>query len=185
MAVSDGFAQAIVTFDDGISASEAASRVEAAAPGSVSIYSQPSPPPDVANLSAVRSLPPALAAFLFLLAVAAVGHALATSVRRRRHDLGTVRSLGFLRRQVGQAVVIQSGTLLAIGVVAGTPIGVALGRVVWRVVADGLGVEAAPAVPVVILAALVPAAAVVAVVVATLPARTATRLRTVDALRAE
>ena len=31
--------------------------------------------------------------------------------------------------------------MLAIGVIAGTPIGVALGRVVWRLVADGLGVD--------------------------------------------
>ena len=61
-------------------------------PEAISVYSFSSPPPDVANLDGVQFLPRVLGLFLGLLAIAAVGHALATSVRRRRHDLGIVRS---------------------------------------------------------------------------------------------
>lgn len=185
LAVSDGFEQPIVTFDDGIPTAEAAARLEVVMPDSVSVYAFPSPPPDVANLRAVRSLPPALAAFLFLVAIAAIGHALATSVRRRRRDLGMVRAIGFVRTQVRAAVTVQAATLMAIGVVAGAPLGVATGRVVWRIVAEGLGVEAAPAVPIAMLAALVPVAVLSSLALAALPGRAATRLRPAEALHAE
>ena len=51
-------------------------------------------PQDVLNLRNVRPLPRALAAFLVLLGVAALGHALVTSVRRRRHELAVLRADG-------------------------------------------------------------------------------------------
>ena len=44
--------------------------------------------------------------------LAAVGHALATSVRRRRHDLGIVRSLGFVARDVLRTIAAQSWTMV-------------------------------------------------------------------------
>jgi hypothetical protein len=185
VAVSDGFERGIVTFADSVPMATAGERLAEVVPDGASVYALPSPPPEVANLDAVRSLPPALAAFLFLLAAAAVGHALATSVRRRRHDLGTVRALGFLRAQVRAAVTVQSATLLTGGLVLGAPLGVAVGRMAWRGVADGLGVEAAPATPSVALAALLPVAAVVAVALAALPGRAAARLEAADALRVE
>lgn len=96
-----------------------------------------------------------------------------------------VRAIGFVRRQVRGAVTVQAATLLTIGVVIGAPLGVATGRVAWRTVADGLGVEAAPAVPMLMLAALVPVASLASLVLAAFPGRAAARLRTVDALRAE
>ncbi len=185
LAVSDGFEQTIVTFDDGISASEAAARLEAVVPDSGSVYAFASPPPDVANLEAVQSLPPVLAAFLSLVAVAAVGHALATSVRRRRRDLGTVRAIGFVGSQVHRSVRVQATTLLAIGIVVGTPLGVATGRVAWRTVAAGLGVQAAPATPLGVVAALVPLGLVLSALLAALPGRAATALQPAEALRTE
>lgn len=185
LAVSDGFERAIVTFDEGISTTEAADRVEAALPESMSVYAFPAPPPDVANLTAVRSVPLALAWFLLLLAVAAVGHAVATTVRRRRHDLATVRALGFLRRQVRLAVGVQSATLLALGVLVGTPLGLALGRVAWRATTVGLGLDPTPEVPVAWFAAIVPVAAVVAALVSAVPGRRATRSTAAGTLRLE
>ena len=68
---------------------EAARRVRDRLPDAISVYSFPSLPPDVANLDGVQFLPRVLGLFLGLLAIAAVGHALASSVRRRRHDLGS------------------------------------------------------------------------------------------------
>lgn len=185
VAVSDGFERGIVTFASSVPLATAAERLEQVDPDAASVYALPSPPPEIANLSAVRSLPPALAAFLFLLAAAAVGHALATSVRRRRHDLGTVRALGFVRAQVRTAITVQSVTLLAGGLLVGAPLGTALGRMAWRAVAGGLGVDPSPATPGLALAALVPVAALVAIALAALPGRVAARLAPADALRVE
>lgn len=185
LSVSDGFEQTIITFNDGITATEAAARLDEVIPDSSSVYAFPSPPPDVASLDAVRSLPPALAAFLSLVAIAAVGHAVATSVSRRRRDLGTVRALGFVRQQVRTSITMQAATLLAIGIAVGAPLGVATGRVLWTTVAGGLGVEAAPAVPIPILAALVPIGALISLAVGALPGRAATRLLPAEALRTE
>ena len=103
VAQTDGFDQAVVGFDDGIDEDEAARRVQDRLPEAISVYSFSSPPPDVANLLGVQFLPRVLGLFLGLLAVAAVGHALATSVRRRRHDLGVVRAVGFVARDVLRA----------------------------------------------------------------------------------
>jgi ABC-type antimicrobial peptide transport system permease subunit len=50
--------------------------------------------PQVQALRDVAVLPLALAAFLGLLAVAAVGYALSIAVRRRRHELAVLRALG-------------------------------------------------------------------------------------------
>ncbi|MEO7430199.1 MAG: ABC transporter permease, partial [Acidimicrobiales bacterium] len=110
LAVSDGFSQVVVAFDDGISIDEAVERVTAIAPDSVSFYARPSPPPEVANLKQVRSLPIALAGYLAALALAAVAHALASGVRRRWRDIGVVRALGFVARDVRRTITTQAGT---------------------------------------------------------------------------
>jgi hypothetical protein len=47
----------------------------------------------------VAALPLALSAFLAVLAVGGVGHALSIAVRRRRHELAVLRALGLTRRQ--------------------------------------------------------------------------------------
>ena len=174
-----------VTFADGISEAEAAERITSVAPNAVSVYSYPVLPTDVANLNDARPLPRALAVFLGLLGLAAVGHALATSVQQRRRELGTVRSLGFLGRQVRRAVTVQSTTMVLGGLAIGAPLGIVVGRTVWRGVADGLGVVSAPTVPVALLMAVVPAAIVAGVLLAWYPAHMARRGVALDALRAE
>lgn len=185
LAGSDGFGQALVTFAPTVSAAEARHRMTAALPDSMSVYAFPSPPPDVANLAAVRFLPRLLGVFLGLLALAAVGHALATSLRRRRHDISIVRALGFVGRDVARTISAQSLTLMVIGLAAGVPLGLAIGRVSWRMVADGIGVSSQPTTPPVALVTLGAAALVAGLVVAAFPGRMAARLPTVKALRAE
>ena len=108
------------------------------------MYSFSSLPPDVANLTGVQFLPRVLGLFLGLLAMAAVGHALATSVRRRRHDLGS-RAVGrFVARDVLRTLTAQAWTLVAIGLAFGIPLGIALGQVSWQRVAEQIGVRARP-----------------------------------------
>ena len=81
-------------------------------------------------------LPLALAAFLTLLALAAVGHALSIGVRRRRHELAVLRALGLTRRQSRLVIATQASLLALIGLAFGIPLGVALGRTLWRAAAD-------------------------------------------------
>jgi hypothetical protein len=185
LAHSDGEGTTVATFADGISPEEAAHRVASVSPDAISIYSYATLPTEVANLDDVRPLPRALAVFLALLGLAAVGHALTTSVHRRRRELGTVRSLGFRGGQVGRAVAVQSETMIVGGLLVGIPLGVVVGRTVWRAVAESLGVVSSPTVPVTLLAVLVPAALVAGFIIALYPAWVAQRGVALDALRAE
>jgi ABC-type lipoprotein release transport system permease subunit len=185
VARSDGFGQAMVSFRPGVDLDEAEAIVEEVAPDSITVYARPSRPPDVANLAQVRRMPLALAAFLVVLAVAAVVHALVVAVRRRRRDLGVVRAIGFLRQQVRSSIVVQAVTLVVVGLLAGIPLGIVLGRTAWAVVANGMGVGASPDVPTAAVGAMVPIGVVLAALAAVLPARSAARLRTTEALSAE
>ncbi|MFL6204821.1 MAG: ABC transporter permease [Acidimicrobiales bacterium] len=181
----EGFDRGIVTFESGITQDEAASRMEQLVPGSMSVYAHPSPPPDVANLEAVRFLPRLLGLFLGVLALAAVGHALATSTRRRRHDLGIVRSFGFVGRDLRRALGAQSMTLIGGGLLLGIPIGIAIGRTAWKVVADGIGVRPEATAALGMLLAVIACGLVASLLLAVVPGRAAARRSTVAALRVE
>ena len=183
--IDEGFGRGIVAFEPGVTLDEAAARMEELAPGSMSIYAYPTPPPDVANLEAVQFLPRLLGLFLSILALAAVGHALATSTRRRRHDLGIVRSLGFVSRDLRRTLDTQSMTLVAGGLLVGIPIGIAVGRIAWKVVADGIGVRADATAAAGVLAAVIAAALVASLLLAVAPGRAASRRNAVEALRVE
>lgn len=183
--LSDGFGASLVRFAPGVTMAEGEAAVASIAPDSLSIYAYPSKPSDVANLDQVRSIPLALAGFLVLIALAAVGHALITSVRRRRRDIGIVRSLGFRRRQVLATVAVQSATLVVVGLLLGVPLGMVAGRTAWSLVADGLGVATSPTVPVGVLLVLLPGALVAATAMAMWPAQAAARVRAAEALRTE
>jgi ABC-type lipoprotein release transport system permease subunit len=185
VAQSSGFDEIVTTFADGIDQDEAAARVEKVLPDSLSVYGFPSPPPDVENLAGVQRLPRLLGLFLGLLALAAVGHALATSVRRRRHDLGIVRSLGFVGRDVVRTLTAQSWTLAALGLVVGIPLGIAIGRVAWGVVAEGIGVRPDASTSLGVVAAVVVLSGLAAALLALLPGILAARQRAVDTLRVE
>jgi ABC-type lipoprotein release transport system permease subunit len=142
-------------------------------------------PQDVALLRNVRTLPKALAAFLVLLGLGALGHVLATAVRRRRHDLAVLRALGFRPLQVGACVAWQAVTVSLVALVGGIPVGVAAGRWSWRWVADATPLLYAPPVAAAVVLVSIPAALALAGVMATLPARRAARLRPAEVLRAE
>ena len=97
------------------------------------------PAPPLEQVQAVRdvaALPLALSAFLAVLAIGAVGHALSIAVRRRRHELAVLRALGLTRRQSRLVIVTQATLLAVIGLAFGIPLGIALGRTLWRAAAD-------------------------------------------------
>ncbi len=135
--------------------------------------------------SRVRATPVVLAALLAILALATLAHTLGTSIRRRRRDLAILKTLGFVRRQVSAALAWQATVLAAIAVVIGVPLGVAGGRWLWAVFARQLGVATSARLPVVAVIVTVPAALVVANLIAAIPAGIAARTRPAVVLRSE
>jgi len=142
-------------------------------------------PSPVAELGRLRVLPLALAVFFAILAVATVAHALVTTVRRRRHDLAILRSVGFTARQSRGAIAWQATLLAVAGVVFGVPLGIVAGRAVWRSLAESFPVVYVPPLAVVVIAVVVPAAIAVVNAIAVGPGRAAARIRPADALRVE
>jgi predicted lysophospholipase L1 biosynthesis ABC-type transport system permease subunit len=106
-------------------------------------------------------------------------------VRRRRHDLAILKALGFVRRQVSAAVAWQATTVALVALAVGLPLGVALGRWSWSLLADRIGVGAPPVTPGPALLAGVAGTVLVANLVAAWPGRVAARTRPAVALRSE
>jgi ABC-type lipoprotein release transport system permease subunit len=144
-----------------------------------------SPIPEQRQLLQVQAIPWFLAGFLALLGIAAVGHALATAVRRRRRDLAVLRAVGMTRPQSRVVVVAQATILALIGLAVGIPLGVALGRTVWRYVADITPVYYVPPIALVALALVVPLALLAANLMAIRPSWRAANMRLGEELRSE
>ncbi|TKK83906.1 FtsX-like permease family protein, partial [Herbidospora galbida] len=146
---------------------------------------QVEPPFQLSELRRHRVLPIALAVFLAVLGAGAVGHALATAVRRRAHDLAVLRALGLTRGQARLAVATQATLLAVAGLAFGVPLGPAAGRVVWRVTADATPLLYVPPVAAWALLLVGPVALLIANLLAAWPGRTAARLPAGLLLRAE
>jgi len=129
--------------------------------------------------------PVLLAAGLALCAVVALGLALLAAVRRRRRDLALLKMLGLTQRQLASVIAWQASIAAVVGIVAGIPLGIALGRWLWTLFAQEIGAVPAPTVPVwwVVVAGL--AAIILANVVAAIPGRSAARTPTALVLRDE
>ena len=142
-------------------------------------------PVAVADLGRIKDLPLALGAFFALLACATVAHALVTTVRRRRHDLAVLRSIGFTRRQTRGAIAWQATLLATVGIVVGVPLGIAVGRLAWRWLADDFPIAYVPPLAALAVAVVATAAIALANALAAGPAHLATRIRPAEALRVE
>ena len=120
------------------------------------------PPSRVASLEQIGSVPRLLAIALGALGLGGVIHTLLLASRRRRHDLAVVTALGFTRRQVASTVRWQGVLTAGAGVLVGVPLGVIVGRVVWKQVADGVGAVDLVSIPWLVLL-LVPVVALLTV----------------------
>src|SRR5207248_498821 len=100
---------------------------------------RPYPGGEVGDLARVDFLPYALAGLLVVMAIGALALTLVASVRRHRRDLAVLKTIGFVRRQVSATVAWQATVLAAGAVLVGIPVGVALGRWTWDLVAHGVG----------------------------------------------
>ena len=161
---------------------EVASLTRAVAPVPVASAALPR---DLASFGRVDGLPIAVAAILGVMAGAVLVYTLLSAIRRRRRDLGVLKALGFLRRDVARTVTVQAMTLGALALAIGLPVGVVLGRLVWQRFADWQGIPSVPTVSPWVLLLVGVAVLVVAALIAIVPARFAARTAPADALRAE
>ena len=95
------------------------------------------------------------------------------------------KSLGFIPRQLRQAVAWQATTIAAIALIIGLPAGVAAGRWAWRYLAPQLGVLPEPAIPLTAIFIAIPAALVLANLIAAAPGQAAARTQPATILRTE
>jgi hypothetical protein len=183
------FHAATVVLRPGADPHAVAGRLNAAAAaakgGQAITFGPPNPIPQVQEIKDVSVLPMALGAFLALLAIGAVGHALATSVRRRRRELAVLRALGLTRWQSRLVITTQASLLALIGLVFGVPLGIILGRLVWRVAANTAPLAYHPPFALWALLLTGPLALLAANLMAAWPAARAARLRAGQILHTE
>lgn len=142
-------------------------------------------PTDILNFGRVQSMPFVLGAILATIAAATLAHLLLSAVRRRRRDLAILKTLGLVRGQVASTVAWQATTVVVVSLVVAVPLGVALGRWVWTLLADDLGVVARPQVPLLALVVVAGAAVLLANAIALVPGQIAARTHPATDLRSE
>ena len=142
-------------------------------------------PIEIDRLHQIDWLPVSAAVSLGGLALLAVAHALVTAVRRRRRELGLLKTLGFERSQVRATVAWQATMLGLVGLIVGIPIGVLTGDLIWRLVAESLGVAVVSTIPLLGILLVIPCTLALVNLIAFLPTRTAARTRPGVALRSE
>ncbi|HYB86127.1 MAG TPA: ABC transporter permease [Streptosporangiaceae bacterium] len=142
-------------------------------------------PDGVTNYARIDGIPEALALLLAVLGVAVLGQLMVVSGWRRRRDIAMLKALGLVRQQIRAIVAWQVTTLTGIALLAGLPLGVAVGRWAWALFSGSLGVPPGAAVPVPFVLLMIPAAILAGYTAAWWPARAAARLSPARVLRAE
>jgi ABC-type lipoprotein release transport system permease subunit len=142
-------------------------------------------PVELVNFGESVNFPLLFGGMLALFAAATMVHLLLVSVSRRRAEAGLLKVLGFVRYQVAAVVSWQATAVALAGIAAGVPLGIAAGKVFWRVFATNFGVVPLTVVEVLPVAALAFGVLAAANVLAFFPALLAARSRPAQLLRAE
>ena len=142
-------------------------------------------PASVTNLGQVTTLPRYLAAFLGIMSLATLSHALSVSVRRRSRELATLSALGMTPRASSAVVASHALTIVAIAIVVGVPAGLAIGTRIWTPIAHGAHVVVHSVAPGSSIALHLLATVAATSVLAAIPAWRALRLRAAHTVRAE
>jgi putative ABC transport system permease protein len=172
----------ILSLDDGTDPTLAAEQLRDAVDTAVEL---PLEQAAIRNVDRVRQLPFVMAGVVTLLAVVSLTHALVLAVGRHRHVLGVLKGLGFTRRQVSATVAWHATAYAVLAGVVAVPLGIALGRWGWSLVAGSLGVPSVPIVPLVAPVLALAGLVLLANLTAAYPAWRAARLSTAAALRTE
>ena len=171
----------VVRFASGVDKAEAITRLQEQLP----TIEPPRAPSAVLNLREIGSLPYYLAAFLGALGAAAMIHSLVMTARRRRRDLAVCRAIGFVPRQVVGALGAHAVATTLVGLAIGIPLGFALGRQVFSLVARRAHILADYPVPFGLALLVVPATIVLALAIAVVPASLTAHVPPAHILRAE
>jgi hypothetical protein len=150
-----------------------------------SFAQRPVIPTSLVNFGEAVNFPLILGLMLAVFGAATLLHLLVVSVARRRREVGLLRALGFVNRQVGAAVCWQATTVALVGIVVGVPLGIAAGQLAWRAFAVNLGVVPVSVVSIGLIAALGAGILVVANVLAIAPALVAARSHSATLLRTQ
>jgi len=142
-------------------------------------------PVELVNFGESVNFPLLFGGLLTLFGAATMVHLLLVSVTRRRAEAGLLKVLGFVRYQVAAVVSWQATAVALVGIAVGVPLGIAAGKIAWRVFATDFGVVPVSVVPAAPLAALACGVLIAANVIAGLPALLAARSRPAQLLRAE
>ena len=105
------------------------------------------PPTELLDFGRVQDLPLLLALLLVGLAAVTLFLTLISSATRRRPELAILKAVGYRPNQLRHVVACQSTVMTLVGLVVGLPLGIALGRWLWVLVAEHLGLMAQPVVP--------------------------------------
>jgi hypothetical protein len=142
-------------------------------------------PKTVQDLSRVRRAPSTLAGVFVALAAGVLAHGLLGATRDRRRELAVLRALGLRPRGARAAIHWQAATVATVATLVGVPLGVAAGRTLWRVFADGINADAPAGMPWPWIVAAPLAGVFLALAVAAIPAWRAGGIRPAVALRSE
>jgi hypothetical protein len=96
-------------------------------------------PARVVTLHRVRSTWRVGFALLATLLVLLLAYLVAVTIRARRHDVAVIRTLGLRTRHVRGALGAESAMVSLLIVVIGIPVGLVLGRLLWHVVTESIG----------------------------------------------
>jgi FtsX-like permease family len=132
-------------------------------------------PTSLVNFGEAVNFPLIFGVMLAVVGAATLAHLLVVSVARRRREIGLLKVLGFVNRQVAAAVSWQATTLALIGIVVGVPLGLVAGEAIWNAFANNLGAVPISVVPVWLVVTLAVGVLVVANLLAIGPALVATR----------
>lgn len=132
-----------------------------------------------------ESAPNLLAGLMAVMAGGVLTYGLAIAVHRNGHDLAVVRALGVTPRLLRRSGRWAGTVFAAAALVVAVPVGVVLGRVVWRTYAEDLGVVPDPVTTVWEIGVLVLATLLLAALVGTLAAARQARTRPAEVLRSE
>ncbi|HEX5097326.1 MAG TPA: FtsX-like permease family protein, partial [Acidimicrobiia bacterium] len=148
-------------------------------------YPTPVRPPSIIDTRSTRVVAVTVGiAFAAVTTIGLMSNAWSSS-RGRRRELSVLRALGCRNSEVRRSVYVQSVGTMAGALVLGVPLGVIVGRLLWRGFADELGVVPDPASPWPAVFATVAGGLAVAVMAAWIPARFATRSSPATSLSAE
>jgi ABC-type lipoprotein release transport system permease subunit len=142
-------------------------------------------PAQIVNYRSMGLTPLLLAIALAAGATIALGFTLVASVRRRRHELAVLKAIGFRPRELQWSVLCQAGIVAVVGIAIGVPLGVALGRWLWTLFAEGIGAVPAPVVPVFSVVVACLTALALAIALSAVPGRIAARTPAATALTPE